>query len=116
MGLTLLTRFSVPLIPNTLSGEGPKTAEQWFDTVLPASELQNLPDRKFYLQTLVDGHPNDPLRIDAFPPLQKEHMFDLWKRKGRTAEKNSVIRQSLDRYGRDRAFVEAKLNQFMVAA
>jgi hypothetical protein len=98
-----------------VSGEGPKTAEQWFDTVLPASELQNLPDRKFYLQTLVDGHPHDPLRVDAFPPLQQEHMRDLWRRKGRAAEKDFVIRRSLQSFGRARHVVENQLNRFLSA-
>ena len=36
----------------------------------------------------------------AFPPLQKEHMRDLWKRKGRAAEKDFVIRRSLQSFGR----------------
>jgi hypothetical protein len=68
--LALVRHFAV-------SGEGPKTAEQWHDTVLPASELQNLPDRTFYFQTLVNGRPHDPLLTRAYPPIQKEHMPGL---------------------------------------
>jgi hypothetical protein len=99
-----------------VSGEGPKTAEQWFDMVLPASELQNLPDHKLYLQTLVDGHPHDPVRINAFPPIGREHMRKIWKRTGRTAERDRVVRQSLERFGRNRQTVEAELDRFLRAA
>jgi hypothetical protein len=99
-----------------VSGEGPKSAEQWFDAVLPASELQNLADRKFYFQTLVDGRPHDPLRIDAFPPLQRWHMVELWKRKGQTAHKDAVVRKSLQRFGRDGQAVEDQLKRFLNTA
>jgi hypothetical protein len=95
------------------SGEGPLSAD---DMVMPASVLQNLPDRTFYLQTLVGGHPHDPLRINAYPPLQKEHMRELWKRDGRTSGKNRVIRQSLERFGRNSQAVESDLNRFLSAA
>jgi hypothetical protein len=107
--LALVRHFAV-------SGEGPKTAEQWHDTVLPASELQNLPDRTFYFQTLVNGRPHDPLLTRAYPPIQKEHMRQGWGRKGLTAEKDVVIRRSLQNFGRDRRNVESQLSRFLSAA
>jgi len=106
---TLVRHFAV-------SGEGPKTAEQIFDTVVPASEVQNLPDHKFYFQTLVTGRPHDPERVDAFPPMQRHHMMDIWKRNGRTARRQEVVRVSGERFGRDRAAVERKIKRFLSAA
>jgi hypothetical protein len=106
---TLVRHFAV-------SGEGPKTAAQTFDTIVPASELQNLPDHKFYFHTLVDGRPNDPVRVDAFPPMRRQHMLDIWKRNGRTARREHVIRISGQRFGRDRAAVERKIKRFLSAA
>jgi hypothetical protein len=105
---TLVRHFAV-------SGEGPKTAEQWFDTVIPASELQTLPDHKLYLQTLVNGRPHDPVRVDAFPPMWRQPMVDIWKRKGRTARRDHVLRISGDRFGRDRGQVEAEIKRFLQA-
>jgi type IV secretory pathway TraG/TraD family ATPase VirD4 len=99
-----------------VSGEGPKTAEQWHDTVIPASELQNLPDHKFYFQTLVNGRPHDPVCIDAFPPIEPKHMLDIWKDKGRTAKKEHVIRVSGERFGRKRDHVETEILRFLSAA
>ena len=86
------------------------------DLVMPASVLQNLPDHKMVLQALVDGRPHDPVRVDAFPPLPRDEMKRIWKRKGITADRNLVIRRSLERYGRPRHQVEAQLNQFLTAA
>jgi hypothetical protein len=99
-----------------VSGEGVKTAEQAYDTIIPASELQNLPDHKFYFQTLMNGRPHDPVRVDAFPPIQRDVMRQFWKEKGRTSGRDCVMRQSLERYGRDRTEVEAQLNRFLMAA
>ncbi|MBI3950415.1 MAG: type IV secretory system conjugative DNA transfer family protein [Acidobacteria bacterium] len=78
-------------------------------TTLPASELQDMPDYKLYLRTLMlaeDGRrsrPTGPHIIDTFPPMT-------------TPEANSkerVIRTSLERYARPRAEVEEKINRFL---
>src|SRR6195256_6724000 len=42
------------------SGEGPRSAEQMYDLIVPAAELQNLPDYKLYVRTLADGRPQEP--------------------------------------------------------
>ena len=55
-----------------VSGAGVRTAEQAFDLIVPASELQNLPDYKLYLRTLIEGRPLDPERVAAFPRLSPE--------------------------------------------
>jgi hypothetical protein len=96
-----------------VSGEGPKSAEQWFDLIVPASELQNLPDHQFYFQTLVKGRPHDPVRVEAFPPMERKHMLDIWKHRGRTARRDNVIRISGERFGRTRAQAEAEVNRFL---
>jgi hypothetical protein len=99
-----------------VSGEGPKSAEQWFDLIVPPSELQNLPDHKFFFQTLVNGRPHDPSLVNAFPPMGRRAMLDIWKRKGRTAPRQAVLRISGERYARDRASVEGRIRRFLSAA
>jgi hypothetical protein len=86
------------------SGEGPRSAEQMYDIIIPASELQNLPDYKLYVRTLLHGRPQDPFLVDSFPPFEKS---------GKETNAETVIRTSLQRYGRDRRGVERVLNQFL---
>jgi hypothetical protein len=86
------------------SGEGPRTAEQSFDVIIPASELQNLADYKLYVRTLLNGRPQDPFLVDSFPPFSKS---------GNETTAGQVVRTSLARYGRDRGAVERKLNRFL---
>ena len=88
-----------------VSGEGPRLAEQAFDLIIPASELQNLPDYKLYLRTLVNGRPQEPFLVASFPPFEKD---------GGETTAELVIRTSLERYGRDRAAVEKTLNRFLL--
>jgi type IV secretory pathway TraG/TraD family ATPase VirD4 len=86
------------------SGEGPRLAEQMFDTVVPASELQNLADYKCYVRTLFDGRPQDPIMVASFPPFEKT---------GNETTAESAIRASRERYGRDRARVEKGIARFL---
>lgn len=86
------------------SGEGRRTAEQAFDLILPASELQNLPDYKLYVRTLVGGCPGDPFLVESFPPLE---------RMGSEAAADTVVKTSALRYGRCRADVEKRLTTFL---
>jgi hypothetical protein len=51
------------------SGEGPRTAEQAYDIIIPASDLQNLPDYKLYVRTLLAGQPLEPFLVHSFPPF-----------------------------------------------
>jgi hypothetical protein len=89
------------------SGEGWRGAEQMCDLIVPATELQNLPDYKLYVRTLMHGRPHEPLLVASFPPFANTGSET-------TAEK--VIRTSLQRYGRDRHGVEAGLTKFLNAA
>jgi type IV secretory pathway TraG/TraD family ATPase VirD4 len=88
------------------SGEGPRTAEQVFDVIVPASELQNLPDYKLYIRTLINGQPQAPFLVQAFPPFGKS---------GKETTADQVMRTSAERYGRDRLTVEKTLNRFLTA-
>lgn len=95
-----------------VNGAGARTAEQWMDLIVPASELQNLPDYKMYLRTLIDGAPRDPERVKAFPPLSPVGHGPMQ----RQIRRDRVTRTSLERFGRDRVQVEAELNRFLSAA
>ncbi len=93
-----------------VSGEGTRTAEQMMDLIVPASELQNLPDYKMiYLRTLIDGSPKDPVMVSTFPPFAKDGHSDH----NQSVRRERVIRASLERFGRKRSEVEAKLNGFL---
>ena len=89
------------------SGEGYRTAEQMFDLVVPANELQNLPDYKAYVRTLVNGRPQDPFLVQSFPPFPKTQRENSIER---------VLRTSGQRYGRERARVEKGLARFLQAS
>jgi hypothetical protein len=88
------------------SGEGPRLAGDTYDVIVPASELQNLPDYKLYVRTLLNGRPQEPYLVDSFPPFEKS---------GQETTAECVIRTSLQRYGRDRHGVERMLNRFLVS-
>jgi hypothetical protein len=75
-----------------------------FDVIVPASDLQNLPDYKLYIRTLMNGQPQEPFLVKAFPPFQKS---------GNETTAERVIRTSAQRYGRDRRAVEKRLNRFL---
>src|SRR6187401_690843 len=83
-----------------------------FDLIVPASELQNLPDDKRYLRTLIEGRPHDPARVDAFPRLSVVGNGSTHRR----TRRERVTRTSLERYGRNRANVEVELKRFLSAA
>jgi len=88
------------------SGEGPRTAEQAYDIIIPASELQNLPDYKLYVRTLLAGQPQDPFLVEAFPPFS---------RSGKETTADRLITTSSQRYGRARQAVEKTLKRFLAA-
>jgi hypothetical protein len=79
-----------------VSGTGARSADQWMDLIVPASELQNLPDYKMYLRTLADGRPRDPERVKAFPPLSPVGHGRLQRK----LRRERVTRASIDRFGR----------------
>lgn len=84
----------------------PRTAEQAYDIIIPASELQNLPDYKLYVRTLLAGRPLEPFLVHSFPPF---------KNTGTEYDSETLIKTSLQRYGRDRAKIEQRLNSFLDA-
>lgn len=88
------------------SGEGPRTAEQAYDIIIPASELQNLPDYKLYVRTLLAGRPQEPFLVESFPPFSKS---------GKEATADRAITTRAQRYGRDRQAVEKMLKHFLAA-
>lgn len=87
------------------SGEGPRLAEEMFDVIIPVAELQNLPDYKLYIRTLLHGRPQEPYLVQSYAPFTKT---------GQETTADRVIRTSLARYGRDRNAVERQINQFLV--
>jgi hypothetical protein len=86
------------------SGEGLRMADDMYDVIVPATELQNLPDYKLFLRTLLNGRPQEPYLVDSFPPFQKS---------GTETTADTVIKTSLQRYGRDREGVERMLSRFL---
>ena len=87
------------------SGEGPRIADQLYDTIVPVSELQNLPDYTLYIRTILRGNPQDPFIVESFPPFGKT---------GKEATPGLIVRTSLYRYGRDRKSIEENLNRFLL--
>lgn len=88
-----------------VSGEGPRLTDQMFDLIVPASELQNLPDFKLYIRTLLNGNPQDPILVKSFPPFAKS---------GHETTADLVVRTSGTRFGRNRQAVERILNRFLL--
>lgn len=88
------------------SGEGPRLTNQMNDLILPASELQNLPDYKLYVRTLLNGRPEEPFLVQSAPPLSNV---------GKPADAETVMRTSLQRYALNRAYVEIRLKRFLEA-
>jgi len=88
------------------SGEGTRLAEQMYDLIVPATELQNLPDYKLYVKTLIEGQPQEPFAAQSAPPLSK--VYDQ-------NEAVTVIETSSQRFGRSRKNVEHALDTFLAA-
>lgn len=86
------------------SGEGPRTAEQTFDLIIPATELQNLADFKLYVRTMVNRQPQDAFLVNSAPPLSNI---------GKPTDAETAVRTSLERYGRSRSEVQNRLMRFL---
>ncbi len=69
-----------------------------YDLIVPASELQNLPDYT------ACGRPQEPFVLQSAPPLWGVVNPNI-------AE--TVLRTSQERYGRDRGQVERRLKRFL---
>lgn len=96
------------IISFRVSGEDAGALQEEFATLLPARLLQDLPDYKIYIRTLInDGtgttKPNEPQLVNAMPPLPYYGSNDPQR----------IINTSLQRFARPRAEVEAKLKKFL---
>jgi hypothetical protein len=95
-----------------VSGEGARTAEQAFDVIVPASELQNLPDYKIYIRRLLHGRPVDPYLVKTFPRITRGgQKRDPHAR----ARRDRIASTSLERFARHRASVETEINHFLTS-
>jgi hypothetical protein len=89
-----------------VSGTDATRIRDEFGLMLPASNLQELPDYTLYVRTLSRmkeggaASPSGPHRISAYPPLDPHP---------RLARRESVIRVSQARYAKPRAIVDQKL-------
>ena len=79
-------------------------SDQMWEAIIPASELQNLPDYKLYVRTMLKGQPLEPFLVQSAPPLTGF---------GKPADATTVVRTSLVRYGRKRATVEQRLKRVL---
>ena len=86
------------------SGQGARMAEQAFDVIIPATELQNLPDYSLYVRTLLNGKPQDPFLVHSYPP----HLTTA-----SLAKADTIVRVSAARFGRDRSKVNRIMIQFL---
>lgn len=86
------------------SGEGPRLTDQMFELIIPASDLQNLPDYKLYVRTMLNGQPQEPFLVQSAPPLCGI---------GKPSDAETVVRTSLQRYGLSRTMTDQRLRSFM---
>lgn len=95
-----------------VSGEDAGTLAQEFSMAINAAQLQDLPDYKLYVRTLVSigederaiSAPSHPRRVTAYPPFTND---------GNTAKREAIIRTSAERYCRQRSEVEERISQFL---
>jgi len=92
-----------------VSGRDAQELEQEFAMMLPARELQYLPDYKIYIRTLRSiGLPGDlptaPLLVRAHGPLSGD---------GSENTRERVLRTSLERYSRERSEIEGRVKRFL---
>ncbi len=98
------------LISFRVGGEDAETLEREFATLIPASQLQELAEFKAYVRTMsvrtkdTPSIPSGPHEVRTFPPFSPGQGV---------AGKAHVVRESLRRWARPRADVEARLNKFL---
>jgi len=90
-----------------VGGDDAETLRREFATILPASNLQDLPDYKTFVRTMSaepgrPSQPQGPITVKTFP---------AFSRQGTENSKARVIRTSLRRYSRLRAHVDRKLQK-----
>jgi TraM recognition site of TraD and TraG len=94
-----------------VGGEDAETLTREFATVIPATNLQELPDYKMYVRTMSaqpdrPASPRGPITVKTFP---------AFKQQGTENDKARVIETSSRRYTRPRAQVDAQLNKFILS-
>ncbi len=87
-----------------VSGDDAERLRHEFAMMMPASELQDLPDYKAYVRTMSGRDPVGPYVVNTFPPLEKT---------GDENDRERVIRTSLARYGGSRTMVERRIRKFL---
>ena len=91
-----------------VSGEDAGVLTEEFATTLPASVIQDLPDYKAYVRTMLTdaqgiGKPKEPRPVRAHPAVDGPD---------RTSRER-VVKESLRRFGRSRKDVEAWMRRFL---
>jgi hypothetical protein len=104
-------RNCATVISFRVGGEDAETLKREFATILPASNLQDLPDYKTFIRTMSaepgrPGEPQGPMTVKTSPAFAPQ---------GTENDKTRVIQASLRRYTRARAVVDAKLNKFLLS-
>ena len=97
------------LVSFRVSGTDAKRLKDEFAMVVPASNLQDLPDWKMYVRTLsreTNGaaSPSGPHVVSAHPPFARGR---------RNAPRQQIVEASRQRYTRHRSEVDAKLARFL---
>jgi hypothetical protein len=80
------------------SAEDAEVLEKQFEPVFGANDIMNIDNRNAYLRLLIHGRPEKPFNIETLPPA-----------KGDLAVAEELKALSYERFGRDRAEVEAEV-------
>ena len=87
-----------------LGGEDAKVLRGEFSTSIVASQLQDLPDDKSHVRTLMGGRPTGPHLVNTFPPAAET---------GEETPSGRFVRASLERFARPSAAVEERIVRFL---
>jgi len=93
-----------------VGGDDAETLKREFATILPASQLQDLPDYKAYVRSMSTSSPSHPskptgpIALDTFPPFS---------RSGSESAKERTKQHALGRWTLPRSEVEARINKFL---
>ncbi len=74
-----------------------------FTPVFTEEDLVNLAKYEFYIKLMIDGVSSDPFSARGLPPLTEEE---------KTGNKEKMIKVSRERYAKQRAVVEDKINRW----
>jgi CxxC-x17-CxxC domain-containing protein len=74
-----------------------------FTPVFTEEDLVNLAKYEFYIKLMIDGVSSDPFSAQGLPPLTEEE---------KTGNREKVIKVSRERYAKQKALVEDKINRW----